>query len=76
MIARTKERFGLWPERLVGDTAYGSAPMLDWLVHEQGMEPHVPVFDKSSGAAWRRPGDGVAGACRPGRCRCRSRGRR
>ena len=47
MIARTKERFGLWPERLAGDTAYGSAPMLDWLVHEQGIEPHVPVFDKS-----------------------------
>ena len=47
MIERTKERFDLWPERLVGDTTCGSAPMLDWLVHEQGIEPHVPVFDKS-----------------------------
>ena|ERR1035437_7966421 len=29
------------------DAAYGSAKMLAWLVHEQGIEPHVPVFDKS-----------------------------
>src|SRR5499427_7878406 len=21
--------------------------MLDWLVHERGIEPHIPVFDKS-----------------------------
>ena len=21
--------------------------MLNWLVHEQGIEPHIPVFDKS-----------------------------
>jgi hypothetical protein len=26
---------------------YGSAEMLDWLVNEQGIEPHVPMFDKS-----------------------------
>jgi len=47
MIERTEERFGLYPERLAGDTAYGSAEMLQWLVHERGIEPHVPVFDKS-----------------------------
>ncbi len=47
MIERTRDRFGLYPERLVGDTAYGDAKMLGWLVHEQGIEPHVPVFDKS-----------------------------
>jgi hypothetical protein len=28
-------------------SAYGSAEMLNWLVHEQGIEPHIPVFDKS-----------------------------
>ena len=28
MIERTEERFGLKPERLIGDTAYGAAPML------------------------------------------------
>ena len=27
--------------------AYGSADMLGWLVEEQGIEPHIPVFDKS-----------------------------
>ena len=24
--------------------------MLDWLVHEHGIEPHIPVFDKSKRA--------------------------
>jgi transposase len=47
MIERTDERFDLYPERLAGDSAYGSAEMLGWLVHERGIEPHVPVFDKS-----------------------------
>jgi transposase len=48
MIDRTRDRFGLYPERLAGDSAYGSAEMLAWLVHEQGIEPHVSVFDKSA----------------------------
>lgn len=47
MIDRTMDRFGLYPDRLVADTAYGTAPMLDWLVEERGIEPHIPVFDKS-----------------------------
>src|SRR5580704_832041 len=47
MIERSIERFDLHPARLIGDTAYGSAEMLNWLVHEHGIEPHVPVFDKS-----------------------------
>src|SRR6201990_1810434 len=47
MIERTEERFGLKPARLVGDTAYGAAPMLNWLVEEKGIAPHIPVFDKS-----------------------------
>jgi len=47
MIDRTQERFGLWPARLAADTAYGSAENLAWLVHERGIEPHIPVFDKS-----------------------------
>jgi transposase len=47
MIDRSWERFGLWPERLSADTAYGSAENLAWLVHERGIEPHIPVFDKS-----------------------------
>ncbi len=48
MIERTEQRFGLYPERLAGDTAYGSGEMLGWLVHERGIEPHIPVFDKSN----------------------------
>ena len=47
MIDRTEDRFNLTPERLAADTAYGSAEMLHWLVHERGIAPHVPVFDKS-----------------------------
>ncbi len=47
MIERTQDRFDLYPERLAADSAYGSAEMLGWLVHERGIEPHIPVFDKS-----------------------------
>ena len=47
MIERSMERFDLHPARLIGDTAYGTGEMLDWLVEKQGIEPHVPVFDKS-----------------------------
>ena len=48
MIGRAEERFGLYPERLAADSAYGSAEMLGWLVYERGIEPHIPVFDKSA----------------------------
>jgi transposase len=50
MIERTEERFNLYPARLAADTAYGSAEMLGWLVQERGIEPHIPVFDKSKRA--------------------------
>jgi len=46
MLDRTQERFCIWPERLAADTGYGSAENLAWLVHEKGIEPHIPVFDK------------------------------
>lgn len=49
MIDRVEARFGLKPQRLVGDTAYGSATMLNWMVEDKQIEPHVPVFDKSEG---------------------------
>ena len=48
MIERVRERHDLSPHRLAADTAYGSAEMLDWLVNEQGVEPHIPVIDKSN----------------------------
>jgi hypothetical protein len=48
MIERTEERFGLRPERLTADTAYGSAANLNWLVNEKQIAPHIPVIDKSN----------------------------
>src|ERR1700736_6026354 len=47
MVERSIDRFDLYPARLLGDSAYGSAEMLNWLVDECGIEPHIPVFDKS-----------------------------
>jgi transposase len=47
MIERTFEVFDLHPDRLAADTGYGSAEMLSWLVEQQGIAPHIPVFDKS-----------------------------
>jgi transposase len=48
MIERSIDRFDLYPSRLLGDSAYGSAEMLGWLVDEHGIAPHVSVFDKSA----------------------------
>jgi len=47
MIDRVQEKHDLMPERLIADTAYGSGPMLDWLVEKRGIAPHIPVIDKS-----------------------------
>jgi hypothetical protein len=47
MIDRITDRFALTPDKLVGDTGYGSAEMLGWLVEERGIAPHIPVWDKS-----------------------------
>src|SRR6185295_9077271 len=48
MIDRVEERFGVKPRRLIGDTAYGTAEMLDWMVVEKDIEPHVPVWEKDN----------------------------
>ena len=45
MLDRVKARFDRQPERLIADTAYGTGPMLGWLV-DRKIAPHVPVFDK------------------------------
>jgi IS5 family transposase len=47
MINRVEERFGIKAQRLIGDTAYGTAAMLGWLVEEKAITPHVPVWDKT-----------------------------
>nr|WP_312230072.1 IS1182 family transposase [Pseudomonas sp.] len=47
MVERVEAVFDLKPDRLTGDTAYGAAPMLAWMVDEKGIEPHIPVWDKT-----------------------------
>ena len=46
MIDRVEARFDVKPKRLIGDTAYGVARMLDWIVNEKEIEPHVPLWEK------------------------------
>jgi IS5 family transposase len=47
MIERTEATFGIKPDWLAADTAYGSAPNLHFLVDKKNIAPHVPVIDKS-----------------------------
>ena len=47
MIERTEKAFGIKPDWLAADTAYGSAPNLHFLVDEKNIEPHIPVIEKS-----------------------------
>lgn len=46
MIERTEMRFGLKPDRIAGDVAYGTGKMLGSLI-EREIEPHIPVKDQS-----------------------------
>jgi len=46
MIDRVETRFALKPRRLIGDTNYGTAEILGWMVEEKQIEPHVPVWEK------------------------------
>ena len=46
MLDRVKVKFDLHPERLIADTAYGSGPMLGWLV-DRKIAPHIPVMDQA-----------------------------
>jgi transposase len=43
MIERVENLFGIKPKRLIGDTAYGTAEMVAWMVEEKSIEPHVPL---------------------------------
>ena len=47
MIERVEARFTLKPQRLIGDTNYGTAEILGWMVDQKHIEPHVPVWDKA-----------------------------
>jgi transposase len=46
MVERVERRFDMKPKRLIGDTAYGSAEILGWMVDEKAIEPHVPLWEK------------------------------
>jgi transposase len=47
MLDRVRRRFDLRPQRLAGDTVYGVARLLKWLIDRE-ITPHVPVWDKSA----------------------------
>jgi IS5 family transposase len=47
MVDRVEHRFDLRPKRLVGDSVYGVARLLKWLL-DRKITPHVPVWDKSA----------------------------
>jgi transposase len=47
MIERVEQRFAIKPAHLIGDMAYGAAPMLGWLVEDKSIAPHIPVWDRS-----------------------------
>lgn len=54
MVDRVADTFDLKPERLIADTAYGTGKMLDWLVEERGIAPHIPVVHCPAGDAQHR----------------------
>ncbi len=51
MIKRVYGRFWIKPQRLIDDTAYGKAAMLNWIVETKQIEPHIPVWQKYEGKA-------------------------
>ena len=46
MLERVESHFNIKPKKLLGDTAYGKASLLGWLVQDKGIEPHIPVWEK------------------------------
>lgn len=46
MIDRIESNYGIKPKRLLGDTAYGDAENLNYLLNEKGIEPHIPVWER------------------------------
>ena len=47
MIDRVETKHAIRPKRLMGDTAYGAAENLGFLVEEKQIAPHISVWDKS-----------------------------
>ncbi|CUH51169.1 IS1182 family transposase [Shimia marina] len=55
MLLRVKDKFDLVPDWMIADTAYGSGPMLGWLVGRK-IDPYIPVIDKAGrpDGSWTR----------------------
>ena len=49
MLARTEDRFGLKPDWIAADTAYGSSDNLVWLALKRQILPFIPVFHCPAG---------------------------
>jgi len=45
MLVQVKERFGVCPESVGADKAYGSGEFLAWLL-ERNIQPYIPVIDR------------------------------
>jgi transposase len=45
MIDRTETAFGLRPQRLAADTAYGTGRLIAWLL-DRAITPHIPVRER------------------------------
>ncbi len=50
MLDRTRKRFGLVPDRITADVAFGTGALLGKIV-ERDIAPHIPVWDQSEVAA-------------------------
>lgn len=48
MLDRTEQRFGIRPDWLAADMAYGAEDNLVWLTLKRQILPFIPVFDKST----------------------------
>jgi hypothetical protein len=53
VLERTRQCFGLNPQRLAADAAYGSGLMIGWLMRRR-VEPHIPAIFRSrvSSSRW------------------------
>lgn len=56
VLDRTEKRFGIRPDWLAADTAYGNAENFGWLVEKRSIIPFIPVIDKSerTDGTWSR----------------------
>jgi hypothetical protein len=64
MIERSLEQFYLYPGKLMGDSAYGSAEMLGWLVYKHGTIASSQVAPSSVRPGTRRRAPAIANMSR------------